>query len=183
MVLVLEKARSRRAPNLGRRGTESLGWFDVLPKNSARDVMHDQLPIAVAFCIIRIVLAEECSSLMQNWMEICCSTCSVILNRTATQYTCSLNGIYCPHWLVQWSCYCLSMGIPVHSFWLPGYTDVVQTLLLILTMAGLFLYRPVYVNFMKPPDFFQKLYHFTLPPTMNIPVTPYLCWPFMLLVF
>ena len=31
-----------------------------------------------------------------NLMQICCSTCSVILNATATQYTCSLNGIYHP---------------------------------------------------------------------------------------
>ena len=29
-------------------------------------------------------------------MQINCSTCSVILNMTATQYTCSLNGIYPP---------------------------------------------------------------------------------------
>ena len=29
-------------------------------------------------------------------MQICCSTCSVILNDTATQYACSLNGIYHP---------------------------------------------------------------------------------------
>ena len=30
------------------------------------------------------------------------------------------------------------MCIPVHSPWLPGYTDVMQTVLFILTMAGLF---------------------------------------------
>ena len=30
--LIVEKARSRRAPNLGCRGAESPGWFDVLPK-------------------------------------------------------------------------------------------------------------------------------------------------------
>ena len=30
------------------------------------------------------------------------------------------------------------MRIPVHSPWLPGYIVVVQTILLILTMAGLF---------------------------------------------
>ena len=41
------------------------------------------------------------------------STCSVSLNATATQYTCSLYGIYRPHWLVQWSCHCSLMGIPV----------------------------------------------------------------------
>ena len=64
---------------------------------------------------------------------------SVILNVTATQYTCPLNSIYHPHWIVQWSRHCLCMCIPVHSPWLPGYTDVV---LIILIMAAFFPYRP-----------------------------------------
>ena len=103
-VIVLGKARNCRAPHLGCRWAKSPGWFDVSPKNSAWDMMHEkayccdeatnhQLPIAVAFWIIWIVSAEECSSLMQNLMQIHCSTCSVILNVMATQYTCSLNGI------------------------------------------------------------------------------------------
>ena len=54
----------------------------------------------------------------------------------ATQYTCSLNGVYRPHWLVQWSHHCSCMHIPVRSPWLPGYIDVVQTIVIILTMAG-----------------------------------------------
>ena len=56
----------------------------------------------------------------------------------ATQYTRSLNGIYCPHWQLQWSCHCSHACIPVHSPWLPGYIDVMQTILIILTMTGLF---------------------------------------------
>ena len=94
-------------------------------KNPAWDVICDwahycykaanhQLPIAVAFCVW-IVFMEEYSSVIQS----CCSTCSVILNAMATHYTCSLKGIYCPHWLVQWS-HCSRMYIPVHSPWLPG---------------------------------------------------------------
>ena len=66
VILVLGKARSHMAPNLGGRGAESPGWFDVSPKNSAGDVMHEQvrccdeaanhqLPIAAASWIIRIV--------------------------------------------------------------------------------------------------------------------------------
>ena len=78
----------------------------------------------------------------ENLMQICCSTCSVILNAMATQYTCSLNSIYHPHWLVQWSCHCSHMRIPVHSPWLPGYIDAMQTVLVMLTMAGLFPDRP-----------------------------------------
>ena len=73
-----------------------------------------------------------------NLMQIHCSTRSVILNVMATQYTCSLNGVPCPHWLVQWSCHCSHMGIIVHSLWLPGYINVMQIVLFVLTMAGPF---------------------------------------------
>ena len=70
------KARSRSVLNLGCRGAESPGWFNVSPKNSAGDVMHEParccdepanhpLPTAVAFWIIWIVSSEKCSRLMQ----------------------------------------------------------------------------------------------------------------------
>ena len=62
----------------------------------------------------------------------------VILNVKATQYTCSLNWVYCPHWLVQWNRHCSCMCIPVHPPWLPGYIDVAQTVLVILTIDGVF---------------------------------------------
>ena len=152
VVLVLGKARSHRVPNVGYRGAESPGWFDVSPE-TAWDMMHEgtccrdeaanhQLPIAGAFWIIQIASVEECSRLMQNLMQICCSICSVILNVKAIQYTHSLNGTYRPHWLVQWSLHCPHMCIPVHSPWLPGYINVMGTILIILTMAGLFPDRP-----------------------------------------
>ena len=153
------EVRSYRAPNLGCGGAESPGWFGVLPKNSAQDVIHEcvccldeadihQLPIVAAFWIIQIVSMEEFSSLTQNLMQIHCSTCSVILNLMTTQYTRSLNGVHSPHWLVQWCHHCSHMCIPVHSPWLPGYINVAQCVLIILTMAGLFLDRPhcMYVN-------------------------------------
>ena len=110
-----------------------------------------QSPVALfaAFWIIWIVSTEECSSLTQNLMQICCYTRSVILNVTATQYSYSLNSINCPHWLVQWSHHCSHMCIPVHSPWLPGYINVTQTILVILTMAALFLYRPCILFFFK----------------------------------
>ena len=100
------------------------------------EAANHQLPIAAAFQIILIVSTEECSSLIQNSMQIYCSTCSAILNVPATQYTYLLNGVYRPHWLVQWSCHCSHKHIPVHFPQLPGYTDVMQTILVILTMAG-----------------------------------------------
>ena len=43
MISVLGKARSHRAPNLGCRGAESPGGFDVSPEISAQDVMHEQV--------------------------------------------------------------------------------------------------------------------------------------------
>ena len=71
-------------------------------------------------------------------MQTRCSTCSVILNAIATQYTCSLGGVYHPHRLVQRSHHCSCMRIPVHAPWLPGYISVTQTILIIQTMAELF---------------------------------------------
>ena len=91
-----------------------------------------------AFWIIWIVSMEKYLGLMHNTMQIHCSTHSIILNVMVTQYTCSLYGVYRPHWLVQWSYLCSRMCIAVHSPWLPGYISVAQTVLIILTMAELF---------------------------------------------
>ena len=41
VILVLGKARSRRVTNLGYNKAESPGWFDVSPKISAWDMMHE----------------------------------------------------------------------------------------------------------------------------------------------
>ena len=115
------KSQKSQGAKCGCRGSESPGWFDVLPIQFAWDIFHEwagcaeaanhQLPVAAAFWIIWIVSTEKCSSLMQNLMQIHCSTHSVILNVMVTPYTCSLNGIYHPHWLVH----CSPMCIPVHS--------------------------------------------------------------------
>ena len=153
MILITGKARSNGTPNLGSKGAELPGWFDVSTKNSAQDVMHEQaycsdeatshqLPIAAAFWIIWIVSMEVCSSLMKNLMQIHCFTYSVILNMTATQYICWLSSIYSPHWLEQWSLHCSHMLIAAQSPWLPGYIGVVQTFLIILTMARVYLDIP-----------------------------------------
>ena len=154
-ILVLGKARSCRVQNLGFRGLSHLGDLMFLQNTLHETLMHEtvgwahccveaaspQLPISVAFWISWIVSPKECSSLMQTLMQIHCSAHSVILNVTTTQYTCSLGGICCPHWLVQWSPHCSHVHIPVHSPWLPGYINVTQNVLVILTMAGLFLDR------------------------------------------
>ena len=121
-------------------------WAAYYRAPSTNNLCHTSICTALihssrkAFWIILIVSVEECSNLTQNLMQMHCSTCSVILNKDS--HPCSLNGISSPHWLVQWSRHCSHMRIPVHFPWLPGYIDVAQTVLIILTMAGLFLDRP-----------------------------------------
>ena len=91
LILVLGKARSCRVPNLCCSGAESPGWFDVLPKNSIQDVMHERAHCCdeaanhqlAAFWIIWIVSVEEYLSLMESLMQIHCSTCLAILNATS----------------------------------------------------------------------------------------------------
>ena len=58
------------------------------------EAANHQLPRAVTLWIIQLVSTEEYSSLTQNLIQIHCSTRSVILNVTATQYTCSFNSIH-----------------------------------------------------------------------------------------
>ena len=113
------------------------------------EAANHQLPIAVAFWIIWIVFTQERSVLMQDWMQIRCSTCSVMLNVMVTRCTCSCNGIYLSHWQVQWSCHCSRMRIPVYSPWLLGYMGVAPTVLVKLTTPGLSLDRPC-----MPPKYF-----------------------------
>ena len=59
----------------------------------------------------------------------------------ADSLLCSLNGVYHPHWLVQWSRHCPRTRIPVCSPWLPGYIDATQSVLVILILGVLFLDR------------------------------------------
>ena len=129
-------------------GFPECGSLSIDSRSSRKHLCHTFICAALvasspkAFWFTWIVSTEECSSLMQNLMQIHWSTRSVILNAVATQYTCSLTGIYRPHWLVQWSRHCLCMCIPVHSPWLPGYMGVTQTIFIILTMAGLYPDKP-----------------------------------------
>ena len=94
------------------------------------EAANHQLPIAVAFWITRIVSAEECSTFMQNLMQICCCICSVILKVVTTEYTRSLNGVYHPNWLVKLS------FMPVHSSLMSFGCNVIKTILIRLTIAG-----------------------------------------------
>ena len=86
VILVLGKVRSHTEPNLGCRGVELPGWFNVLPKSSAQDVMQK----GVAFWIIWMVSVEECSCLMQNLMHIHCSTQSFWMRQPHSTHAHSL---------------------------------------------------------------------------------------------
>ena len=78
-------------------------------------------------------------------------------------------GIYCPHWLPQWSRHCSHMRIPVHSPWLPGYIDFAQTTLVTLTMAALFPDRPrIFSNIIKYLWTFNSKYFFIIHFMWNI---------------
>ena len=110
------------------------------------EAANHQLPFAVAFWIIRIVSIKECSSLMQKSdADSLPYLPSHFECDIATQYTCSLDSVYCPHWRAQWSHHCSCMCIAVHSPWLPGYINVAQAILIILTMTRHFSDRPYVV--------------------------------------
>ena len=153
VILVLGKARSRRLPNLGCRGDESPTHLMFCEKLHEMGCMSEyiivrKLPI-LGFWIIQIVPAEECSSLTQNLMPICCFACSVILNVMATQYTCFLKGIYCPKWGIWWSCR--------HSHMLV-YIGVTQIILILLTLAGIFPDIPCVLISSKINDYYYSFY-------------------------
>ena len=147
------KSQSHWVPNLGCRGADSPGWLDVLPKKIY--TRHDawagtlswwscQSPVAHSFGLLNHP-NSFCRGMFKLNAKFDANSLlylPVILNAAATQYTCSFNGVYYPHWLVQWSCHCSCMHIPVHSPWLPGYINVAQTILVISTMAGLLPDRP-----------------------------------------
>ena len=160
-----EESQKSQAANLGCRGAWSPGWFDVLFAKILCK-RFDAWAGALLWWSCQSPVAHSCGLL--NYANSFCggmfklnakfdadlllySLYSLILNVMATQYTCSLNGVYCSHWLVLWSHHYSHICIPVHSPWLPGYTDVTCTILVILTVAGLFPDRPgiliyIYMN-------------------------------------
>ena len=102
-----------------------------------------QLPIAAAFWIIWIVSMEEWMFKLNAKFDVDSLLCLF------SHFECDGHTVQIltqwhvpPPWLVQWSCHCSCVHIPVHSPLLPGYTNVVQTILIILIVAGLFLDRP-----------------------------------------
>ena len=124
----LGKSQSHRVPNLGYRGAESRGWFDVLPKNSAQDAMHEQvcshdeaanhqLPIAVAFWIFWISFHGGMSKVNTKFdADLLLYSLSHFECHGLTQWSLT------PAWLVQSSLFTHAHSSPF--FWLPGYIDI-----------------------------------------------------------
>ena len=149
------KAKSHRAP--------TLSWGDL---SHLGDLMFCQKTLHKMWCMSRYVarlwwscqspVAHSCSLLSPpNSFHRGMSKLNAKLDADSLLYslnhfewdghtvnTHSLNSIYHPHLLVQWSHHCSHVCIPIHFPWLPGYINVMQTLFVVLTMAGLFTDRP-----------------------------------------
>ena len=144
MILVLGKARNHGVPNLGCSGAESPGPFDVSQKNSAGDVMHKrahcrdeaanhQLPIAAA------------SSFPGGKFKLNTKFDADLLFYSRSHFECDGHTV---HMLTQWHLLPLltstvKSSLFTHAHSSPvslaaSYINVVQTVLIILTMAGFF---------------------------------------------
>ena len=129
VILVLGKARSHRAPNLGCRGAGPSGWFDVSPKNcrghnvwalpwwsiSCPWLHLLNLPNSSHRGVFKLNIEFDTHSFLYSLSHFECDSHTVPM-------------LTLPHLLppmkVQWSRQCSHMHIPVHSPWLPGYIDV-----------------------------------------------------------
>ena len=143
MILVWGKAKSHRAPDLGCRGLSHL-----------RDLMFLQNTLHEMWCMSRLVVVRKLP-------VSCCPSCGLLnylnsfhggmfklngkFDADSLLHLLILNdghSVYCPHWLVQWSCHRWHMHIPVHVPWLPGHTHAAQTVLATVTMTGPLPCRP-----------------------------------------
>ena len=153
MTLVLGKVRSGRATNLGCRVVVSHLCDLMFCQKTLNKMRYDAWADLLSWWSCQSPVAHRCSflnhrnSFQGGMFELNTKFEADLLlyslnhlNAMAT-HLCSLNGIYHHQWLVQWSCHCSCMHIPVHSPWLPGYINITQTILVILTMIGPFLDR------------------------------------------
>ena len=135
VILVLRKVRSHRAPNLGCRGTESPGWFDVSPKNCSR---HDawvgmlswwsfQSPVVHSCCLL-----NQSNSLCRGMFKLNAKFDADSLLYLLSHFECDGHTVHIHAQsiasttpLTSRSRHCSCMCIPVHSPWLPGYISFV----------------------------------------------------------
>ena len=150
MILVLVKSRSCKSPNLGCAGAKSPGWFDVSPKSSAYDVMHEwvhwwscQSPVAHSCSLL-----NHLNSLHRGMLKF---------NAVFDAYSLFYSQLFWMWWPHATHAHSVASTAPltstvksslfthVHSSPLclaARLHDAVQTVLIILTMVGLFPDRP-----------------------------------------
>ena len=149
VILVLGKVRSHRVPNLGCSKAESPGDLMFHQKLCRR---CDTWAGSLSWQSCQSPLAHRCG-LLNHPNSFCRG-----MFKLTTKFDADLLISHCEceghtvhvltQWrlplsmTVQWSCRYSHTRIPVCSPWLPGYIDVAQTILIILTMVGLFLDRP-----------------------------------------
>ena len=149
VISVLRKARSHRAPNLGCRGLSHLGDLIFHQKT-----LHETWHMSRCVVVVKVPITS-CPQLqpLSHPNSFCRGMFKLNAKFSADLLLYSLSHFECdghtghtltqrPHWLVQWSHHCSHTCIPVHSPWLPGHVNVMQTVFIILTMAGLFPDRP-----------------------------------------
>ena len=150
MILVWGKARSYRAPNLGCRGAESPELFDISREKLCTSC--DTWTVALSRWSCQSPVAYSCS-LLNHLNSFCGGMFKLNAKWDADSLLYLLSHFECNshtvHMLTQQhllppltSRYCSCMHIPIHSPWLPGYINVVQTVLAMSTIAGLFMDRP-----------------------------------------
>ena len=152
VILVLGKTRSCRVPNLGRMRLSHLGDLMFTKKLCMR---HVPWVGTLSWWGCQSPAAHSCSLLNQTnsfhggMFSLSAKSDADSLLYSLSHFECDSHTV---HMLTQWrllppltSTVKLSLFMHVHSVhapWLPGYINVMQTNLVILTMAGLFPDRP-----------------------------------------
>ena len=151
MILVFGKARSHRVPNLVCSGAKPPGWFDMLPKNCMK---CDAWVGALLWWSCQSTVAhshgllKHPNSFRGRMFKLNTKSDIDSLLYSLSHFECHSHTV---HMLTQWhllppvtSTVKSSLFTHVHSSPLSsaaGYIDVVKTVLVVLTMAGLFLDR------------------------------------------
>ena len=103
VILVLGKARSHGAPNLGCRESESPGWFVVSPKDSAQDVMHKRAngchEVANHQLSIAMALLNHPNSFCRGMFNINAKSDADVLLYSLSHFECDGHTV---HVLTQW---------------------------------------------------------------------------------
>ena len=169
VILVLGKARSHRVPNLGCKGAEFnvlrfCLWQAFQYVDRFQEILNHLWSICATLlfvlhctncitvcchCIIPNTLLNHPNSFCRGMFKLNTKFDANLLLYLLSHFDCDSHTVpmltqWClpPHWPVQGSRHCSHLHISLHSPWLPGHINVMQTVLIMLTMAGLFTDRP-----------------------------------------